>query len=90
MPILQMATVGYVADPQPTNDLLVRLTDEYGAYPYSAARAAHAVTAMKDNRLLGNGANATIGDFERERVQRIVDVVTPIFAGQRQPVSGPD
>ncbi|MEV6636408.1 hypothetical protein AB0M54_37245 [Actinoplanes sp. NPDC051470] len=86
VPILQMATVGYVADPKPTNDLLVRLADEYGAYPYSAARAAHAVTAMKDNRLLGNGANATIGDFERERVQRIVDVVTPIFAGQRQPV----
>jgi hypothetical protein len=86
VPMLQRATAAYAADPKATNDLIVRLTDEYGAYPYSADRAAYAVTAMKDNRLLGNGANATVGDFEPQRVQRIVDVVTPIFAAQRQPV----
>jgi hypothetical protein len=84
--MLQRATAGYVGDPKPTNDLLVRLTEEYGAYPYSAARAAYAVTAMKDNGILGNGANATVGDFEKDRVRRIIDVVTPIFAGQRKPV----
>jgi hypothetical protein len=86
VPMLQRATVGYAADPGSTNDLLVRLTDEYAAYPYSAARAANAVTAMKGNGILGNGANATLGDIEKDRVQRIVDVVTPIFAGQRRPV----
>jgi hypothetical protein len=87
VPILQRSVVGYAADPKSTNDLLVRLTQEYvGAYPYSAARAAYAATAMKDNGIIGNGANSTVGDFEKDRVQRIVDVVTPIFAGQRQPV----
>jgi hypothetical protein len=87
VPVLQRSVVGYAADPKPTNDLLVRLTKEYvGAFPYSPARAAYAATAMKDNGIIGNGANSTVGDFEKERVQRIVDVVTPIFAGQRQPV----
>jgi hypothetical protein len=86
VPLLQRSVVGYAADPKATNDLLVRLTDEYGAFPYSAARATYAVTAMKDNGILGNGTNSTVGDFDRDRVQRIITVVTPIFAGQRQPV----
>jgi hypothetical protein len=86
VPMLQRSAAGYAGDPKATNDLLVRLTDEYGAYPYSAARASYAIAAMKENRILGNGANATVGDFEKDRVQRIIDVVTPIFAAQRQPV----
>jgi hypothetical protein len=86
VPVMQRSVVGYAADPKATNDLLVRLTQEYGAFPYSLARATYAVTAMKDNGIIGNGANSTVGDFEKDRVQRIIDVVTPIFAGQRQPV----
>lgn len=86
VPMLQRSAVGYADAPAATNDLLVKLTDEYGAYPYSAARAAYAVTAMRDNRIVGNGTNATIGDFEQARVQRVLDVVTPIFATRRQPV----
>jgi hypothetical protein len=86
VPILQKSVVGYAADPKATNDLLVKLVTDYNAFAYSPERAAYAVTAMKDNGIIGNGANSTVGDFEKERVQRIVDVVTPIFAGQRQPV----
>jgi hypothetical protein len=86
VPIMQRASIDYAADPKATNDLLAKLTQDYGAFPYGADRAAYAVTAMKDNGILGNGANNTIGDFEQTRVKRIIDVVTPIFAGQRKPV----
>jgi hypothetical protein len=86
VPILQKSVVGYAKDPKPTNDLLVQLTTDYGAFAYSPARAAYAAQAMKDNGIIGNGSNSAVGDFDKERVQRIVDVVTPIFAGQRQPV----
>jgi hypothetical protein len=86
VPILQRSVIGYAADPKGTNDLLVKLVLDYGAFAYSAARAAYATTAMKDNGIIGNGANSTIGDFDKTRVQRIIEVVTPIFAGQRQPV----
>lgn len=84
VPMLQRATVEYAGDPQQTNELLSRLTQDFGAYPYSTARAAYAVKAMRDNGILGNGSNSTLGDFDRARVQRIIDVVTPIFTGLRK------
>jgi len=86
VPMLQRATVEYANDPAATNELIVKLTTEFNAFPYSAARAAYAAKAMKDNGVLGNGSNATVGDFDPARVQRIIDVVSPIFAGQRTPV----
>jgi hypothetical protein len=84
VPMFQRATIEYADDPGPTNELLSRLTQDFGAYPYSTARAAYAVKAMRDNGILGNGSNSTLGDLDRPRVQRIIDVVTPIFAGLRK------
>src|SRR5439155_2999515 len=86
VPMLQRASIDYINDPASTNELIIKLVKDYGAYPYSAERAAYAVKAMRDNGILGNGANKTVGDFEKARVQRIIDIVTPIFAAQRTPV----
>ncbi len=49
VPIIQRSAVGYLADPGATNALIVRLTRDYGAYPYSPQRAAYAATVMRDN-----------------------------------------
>jgi hypothetical protein len=86
VPILQRASVNYLTDPASTNELIVQLVKDYQAYPYSAARAEYAVKAMRDNGILGNGANKAVGDFDMARVQRIIDIVKPIFAGQKKPV----
>ncbi len=86
VPILQRSTVDYLDDPAATNALLVKLVDEFGAFPYSADRAAHAVIAMRDQGIIGNGGNTTVGDFDARRVQRIIEIVRPIFAGQRRPL----
>jgi hypothetical protein len=34
---------------------------------------------------VNNGTDRTIGNFEVGRVQRLIDIVTPILVGQRQP-----
>jgi hypothetical protein len=86
VPILQRSTAGYLSDPTPTNSLIVQLVKDYNGFPYSPERAAYAVTAMKDNAILGNGTNRTIGDFDMSRVQRVMDIVRPIFAGQKKPL----
>jgi hypothetical protein len=86
VPVMQRATVGYQAEPGPTNKLIEQLVDDYKAFPYSDARASYAVKVMKENGILGNGTNRTIGDFDMSRVQRIIDIVKPIFAGQKKPV----
>ena len=86
MPILQRSTVDYAKDPTATNELIVRLVKEYGAFPYSAERAAYAVRAMRDNRILDNGVTPAVGDLEEARVRRIIEIVGPIFERQDAPV----
>lgn len=41
---------------------------------------------MKDLRIVGNGRDGTLGNLEMERVRRVIEIVTPIFTGQRKPV----
>jgi hypothetical protein len=86
VPMLQRSTIDYAREPDATNDLLVRLVKEYDAFPYSADRAAYAVRAMRDNRILDNGASPAIGDFEEARVRRVIEIVGPIFARQGAPL----
>jgi hypothetical protein len=86
VPILQRSAANYAADPAPTNALIVQLVKDYGAFPYSQARAAAAIAKMKQYRVLGNGGNKTIGDFDTARVQKIIDIVRPLFAAEKKPI----
>lgn len=87
VPILQQSLVDYVADPEATNELIVELTDAYGAFPYSRDKAAWAVAQQLELGIVGNGENDTIGDFDLERVQKTIDIVVPIYSGQRRDVA---
>ena len=84
--MIQRSAVGYLADPGATNALIVRLTRDYGAYPYSTQRAAYAATVMRDNGIVGNGPDETLGNFDRARVTRLLDIVRPVFARDNQPL----
>ena len=84
--MIQRSAVGYLADPSATNALIVTLTRDYNAYPYSAQRAAYAATVMKDNGIVGNGPDQTLGNFDMTRVTRLLDIVRPVFAEDRQPL----
>jgi hypothetical protein len=53
---------------------------------YSQAVADYTVKAQLDLGIISNGANAYIGDFDLDRVQKRIDIDTPIFAGQGTPV----
>jgi hypothetical protein len=86
VPIIQRSAVGYLADPSATNALIVRLTQDYDAYPYSPQRAAYAVKVMRDNGIVGNGPDETLGNFDRARVTRLLDIVRPVFARNGQPL----
>jgi hypothetical protein len=86
VPIIQRSAAAYLADPGATNALIVRLTQDYKAYPYSAQRAAYAAKVMKDNGIVGNGPDGTLGNFDQARVRRLLDIVRPVFARARQPL----
>jgi hypothetical protein len=35
---------------------------------------------------VGNGANSTLGDFDVERIKRVISIVGPIYTGQRKEI----
>jgi hypothetical protein len=86
VPALQRSTVEYAAGPKATNDLIVKLVKDYQGFEYSPERAEWAVNAMKQYGIHSNGNNDTIGDFEEDRVQKMIDITRPIFAAQNNPI----
>jgi len=90
VPVLQQAEVDYMADPKATNELILKLVTEYNnGWVYSAGVASYAVDTMKSLGLISNGTNAVIGDMDAARVQKIIDIDTPIYtAGGSAPKTG--
>ena len=87
VPILQRSTAAYAADPGSTNQFISELVSGYPkAFGYSKQQGDAAAKAMLENDIIGNGRDGGVGDFETNRVQRIITVVTPIFAAQKTPV----
>ena len=89
VPIIQQAQVDLIAKPDPTIALTVKLNEEYKTgVPYSLGVATFAVNQEKRLGLTGNGApaDAMIGNYHELRVQRLIDIMQPIFAAQRKPI----
>ncbi len=89
VPVIQQAEVDYLADPGPTNQLIVDAVAQYAdGFVYTIGSADYAVaTAVKDD-LLGNGGNDYIGDFDPQKVSTLFGIVAPITAQNGSPVLG--
>jgi hypothetical protein len=85
VPIVQRAQVDFLQRPETTNQRIVDLVRQYKTgWQYSAGLADYAIGKMRSD-FVNNGPDTTLGNFNMARVQRIVDIVTPIFIGQRNP-----
>jgi len=87
VPIVQRAQVDFLANPDKTNAFVIELVKRYAdpAWSYDPGLANYAIRQMRLN-FVNNGADATLGNFEVGRIQRMIDIVTPILAGQRAEV----
>ena len=87
VPIIQQATVDFITNPDATNAVVIKAVETFKDFwQYSPGMADYAVKTMRDRGLISNGPNKTLGDMQTERVKRMVDILTPIFAAQRKPV----
>jgi len=84
VPIMQRAQLDYLADPGPTNALIVELVEAYQTgWTYSPGVADYAVRALREQNLVENDpASGVFGRFDPERWQRIVDTFGPILQAQ--------
>lgn len=78
VPMLQQSTIDYFADPEPMLETFVEMAgvlDESWTLEPDHARYNH--DALVDNDVVSNGHNDTLGDFDTDRVQRLIDEFAP-------------
>ena len=80
VPLIQQAQVDYINDPATINKVIAAYNDgKYGASFWKTPLALNEAGAkvMKDDKLVGNGSDTTLGNFDIARVQKTVDIVKP-------------
>ena len=86
VPLMQRSQVEYVRSPAAAHKLIIKLNDTYKGFQYSKEQAAFSVAQQLRLKIVGNGANATLGDVDVDRVTTVIGIVTPIYTGQRREV----
>jgi hypothetical protein len=83
VPIVQRAQVDFLKSPEKTDRFIVDIVRRYNTdWTYSDGLAAYAIDKMRQS-FVNNGPDSTLGNFDTARVQRIIDIVTPILVEQR-------
>jgi hypothetical protein len=84
VPIMQRAQLDYLADPAPTNALIVELVESYQTgWSYSPGVAEFAVRALREQQLVTNDpASGVFGQIDPRRMQEIVSTFGRIQQAQ--------
>ncbi|MEV6105538.1 hypothetical protein AB0M28_12600 [Streptomyces sp. NPDC051940] len=88
VPVVQQAQVDFLADPAPAIDKAVAANDAYkggfvftkGAGEFAAEQLAKLGIAAND----AEGKDTTAGNFDTARIQKMIDITTPIFTQQKK------
>jgi hypothetical protein len=92
IPIVQQSQVDVHTKPDVQAKLIdntLKIADAYDSKnPYTPDSAKFALSQEQKLKLTGDGSppNGTIGDFDTVRIQKMIQIVGPIFAAQRKPI----
>jgi len=85
VPILQQSSVDFVSDPAETIDLILEAVTAFDTFwVYSPGVAAYGVETMIGDGLVGNGPNETLGDFDLDRVNGLIEIAIPVYTSLGQ------
>ncbi len=85
MPIIQQASVDYLDDPARANAIILDAVAKFGdafGWTYTQGAADYGVATMKSDGLVANGPDGTIGNFDLDRVSKLIDLAVPIYTTQ--------
>ncbi|UFU07045.1 hypothetical protein [Ruania halotolerans] len=84
VPIMQQSQIDYLADPEPTNELIVELVEAYDlSWTYSAGVAAFSAQAQLDEGIVTDDpASGVFGQLDPDRMAEIVDTFAPLLEAQ--------
>ncbi|MGE0881299.1 MAG: hypothetical protein AB7L13_16095 [Acidimicrobiia bacterium] len=88
VPLIQQAQVDYANDPTTVNKVIFEYNDKkmgasFWKTPIELNQAGH--TAMLKDKLIGNGSDATLGNFDLTRVQKTIDTIKKGFDDRANP-----
>ena len=87
VPMIQRSQIDYLKHPDAVNKLIVDLNTKYKVgFQYSFELAQFSAAQQQKLGIVGNGPDQTLGNFDMSRIQRVMGIVVPIFAGRKQPV----
>lgn len=79
VPMIQQAQVDYTKDPSTANATIVKLAKAYNTgWVYPRPLADFSTQSQLDNKIIANGSDATLGNIDEARVQKMIDIVSPI------------
>lgn len=83
VPLIQKAEVDYMAKPGPVNSKLVDIVTELKTF-WVLTKAGTTWNTQQQSklRLVQNGPNCTLGDFDQKRVQQLINLLKPIYTAQ--------
>lgn len=92
VPIMQQSQIDYLANPAPTNRLIVELVEAYQTgWSYSAGVAEYSAKAQVEQGFVKNDpASGVFGQLDPDRMQEIVSTFGPILQAQGTITSVPD
>ncbi|MGC5616914.1 hypothetical protein [Georgenia sp. Z1491] len=84
VPIFQQSQIDFLADPGPTNDLLVEVVEQYNVgWTYSAGVADFSAAALVEEEIVTDDpATGVFGQFDDARMQEIADTFLPLLRDQ--------
>ncbi|MFG1770038.1 ABC transporter substrate-binding protein [Nocardia salmonicida] len=89
VPMLQQAQIDYISDPEPVNAALLRIAETIpNGPPMTAGGNTDSVKVQLAQKIVGNGPDNSLGDFDTARVDRVISAVTPIL--RKRGVEVPD
>jgi hypothetical protein len=87
VPMLQKSQISFLKNPDPAIKIILDLVKKYNTgWQYSEGLAKFSVEQMMKLGIVSNGRDKTLGDFDLERVQRMINITKPIFTSQRKAV----
>jgi hypothetical protein len=87
VPILQQSQIDFIANPEPAIAVILDLVKQYKTgWVYSKGLAEYSANALKQLGIVDNGRDGILGNFDMARVNKIMEIMTPIMAGQKQQV----
>jgi hypothetical protein len=85
VPIIQQSSVDYLADPAAANKIIIEAVAKFdNGWVYDQGVADYAVETIKNDGLVANGPDDTVGNFDPDRINDLITIATPIYTGLGQ------